>query len=40
MGKKYYCPDCHGTEVMWDVRNAKAICPKDGTCVSEYQLKN
>ena len=38
MGKMYCCPDCNGTEVIWDRRTAKAICPKDGTPASNYQL--
>jgi len=38
MGKTYCCPDCHGTAVTWDRRTGTAICPKDGTSVSEYQL--
>jgi transcription initiation factor TFIIIB Brf1 subunit/transcription initiation factor TFIIB len=37
LGKTYCCPDCHGTEVVWDMGTAKAICPKDGTPVSKYQ---
>ena len=38
MGKIYCCPDYHGTEVIWDMRTAKAICPKDCKPISEYQL--
>jgi hypothetical protein len=38
MGKIYCCPDCNGTEVTWDRGTGKAICPKDGTPVSKYQL--
>jgi transcription initiation factor TFIIIB Brf1 subunit/transcription initiation factor TFIIB len=34
----YCCPECSGTEVTWDRRVGKAVCPKDKTPVSEFRL--
>jgi hypothetical protein len=38
MLKLYCCPECSGTEVTWDRRVGKAVCPKDKTPVSEFRL--
>jgi len=35
----YCCPECSGTEVVWDRRCGKAVCPKDGIPVSEFKLR-
>jgi transcription initiation factor TFIIIB Brf1 subunit/transcription initiation factor TFIIB len=32
------CPECSGTEVTWDRRVGKAVCPNCGTPVSEFRL--
>jgi len=36
--KNYCCPECSGTEVIWDRGLKKAVCPSDGTPVSEFRL--
>jgi transcription initiation factor TFIIIB Brf1 subunit/transcription initiation factor TFIIB len=34
----YCCPECSGTEVTWDRKSGKAVCPNCGTPVSEFRL--
>jgi hypothetical protein len=35
----YCCPECNGNAVTWDRSLRKAVCPKDGTPVSEFKLR-
>ena len=36
--KVYCCPECGGSEVVWDRGVGKALCPKDKTLVGEFRL--
>jgi transcription initiation factor TFIIIB Brf1 subunit/transcription initiation factor TFIIB len=36
MGKTYQCPNCGGTEIVWDRGFGKLVCPKDRTPVDSY----
>lgn len=36
--KDYCCPECTGTDVIWDRGIKRAVCPKDGTPVSDFRL--
>jgi len=38
MGKTYQCPDCGGTEIIWDSGLRKLVCPKDRTPVDSYRI--
>jgi len=38
MGKTYQCPDCGGTEIVWDRGLRKTVCPKDRTPVDSYKI--
>jgi len=38
MGKTYQCPDCGGTEIVWDSGLRKTVCPKDRTPVDSYKI--
>jgi len=37
MGKTYRCPNCSGTEIVWDRGLRKTVCPKDRTPVDNYK---
>jgi len=37
MGNPYRCPKCDGTEITWDRRIGKTVCPNDGTPVNNYK---
>ena len=38
MEKTYRCPNCGGTEIVWDRGFGRLICPKDRTPVSSYEV--
>ena len=38
MGKAYQCPNCGGTEIVWDRGFGKLVCPKDRTPVDSYGM--
>lgn len=38
MGKTYQCPDCGGTEIVWDGGLRKSVCPKDRTPLESYKI--
>jgi hypothetical protein len=40
MGKVYRCPNCNGTEIIWDAGLRKAACPKDKTPLNNYKTEN
>ena len=38
MGKTYQCPNCGGTEIVWDRGFGKLVCPKDRAPVDSYEV--